>query len=112
MAQILAARNHYEEAKPYLLKCFDASPELQPQVHLLLGHAYAADGDNQKAIRQYEMALPGDQDGSIHYLLSCLYRKTGDIAQAQKAEARAKILIEQRREKAVIAVREAVGTNP
>jgi hypothetical protein len=58
------------------------------------------------------MALPGDEDGSTHYQLSRLYRKIGNVAQAQKAEAEAKSLISKRRANAAIAVREAIGTNP
>lgn len=112
MAEALGARKLYDQAKPYLAKCLDAPPELQSRVHLLLGRADSEDGETEEAIRQFEMALPGDEDGRIHYQLARLYRKTGNIAQAQKAEAGAIALIERRRAKAVIALREAVGTNP
>jgi tetratricopeptide (TPR) repeat protein len=112
MAEILAARNQYDQAKAYLAKCLDAPPELQPRVHLLLGRADSEEGKTEEAIRQFELALPGDEDGSIHYQLSRLYRKTGNLAQAQKAEAGAKALIKKRDANAAIAVREASGANP
>jgi len=112
MAEILAAGDHYDQVKTYLAKCANAPPELQPRVHLLLGRADARDGETEEAIRQFELALPGDQDGSIHYQLSRLYRKTGKVAQAEKAEAGARALIRQRDVNAAIAVREATGTTP
>jgi tetratricopeptide (TPR) repeat protein len=112
MAEIFASRHQYDQAKPYLTKCMSAPPELQSRVHLLLGQTDTEDGKTEEAIRQFEMALPGDEDGSTHYQLSRLYRKIGNVAQAQKAEAEAKSLISKRRANAAIAVREAIGTNP
>jgi tetratricopeptide (TPR) repeat protein len=112
MAEILATRNEYDKVKPYLAKCLAAPPELQPRVHYLLARADLEDGNTQEAIKQFEMALPGDEDGSIHYQLSRLYRKTGNLAQAQKAEEGAKAVMKQRRANAAIVVREATGTNP
>jgi tetratricopeptide (TPR) repeat protein len=112
MADILAANNNYDEAKPYLAKCADAPPELQPRVHYLLGRAEMEDGNTEAAIRQLEWALPGDDDGSMHYQLMRLYRKNGEPEKAQKAEEEAKALIKKRSANAVIAVREATSTNP
>jgi tetratricopeptide (TPR) repeat protein len=112
MAEILAEKKQYGEAETYLAKCLGGPPEMQPKVHYLLGRADSEEGKTEEAIRQFEMALPGDEDGSIHYQLSRLYRKTGDLAHAQKAEAEAKALIKQRDANAAIAVREATGINP
>jgi tetratricopeptide (TPR) repeat protein len=111
MAEILVQKNQFDQVKVYLAKCADAPPELQTRIHLLLGRVDVEDGDNADAIKQFELALPSDEDGSIHYQLSRLYRKTGDLAAAQQAEAGAKALIKKRDASAVIAVREATGTN-
>jgi hypothetical protein len=70
------------------------------------------DGDKVEAIRQLELALPGDKDGGMHYILSRLYRETGNLAQSQRALAGAKALIKQRYANAAIAVREANSTTP
>jgi tetratricopeptide (TPR) repeat protein len=112
MAEVLAAGDHYSEMRPYLTKCLAGPPELQPRVHLLLGRADAQEGKNDEAIREYLVALPSDQDGSIHFQLSRLYRKTGNVAGAQKAEADAKALLAKRRASAVIEVRESTAANP
>jgi tetratricopeptide (TPR) repeat protein len=112
MAEIFAAKNQYVLARPYLAKCLAAPSELQFRVHYLLGRAEMEDGRTEQAIRQFEMALPGDKDGSTHYQLSRLYRKTGDFTAARKAEERAKALIQKRDASAAIAVREAVGVKP
>ncbi|MBB5060689.1 tetratricopeptide (TPR) repeat protein [Granulicella aggregans] len=111
-AEILTARNHYAEARPYLAKCLAGPPDLQPRVHLLLARADAEDGKNDDAIREYELALPGDRDGSIHFQLSRLYRKAGNVARAQKYEEQAKALIALRRINAAIEVREMTGATP
>jgi tetratricopeptide (TPR) repeat protein len=112
MADILAAGNRYGEAKPYLEKCATAPPELQPRVHYLLAKADLEVGNTEAAIQQLEKALPGDQDGSMHYQLMRLYRKTGQLADAQKAEEGAKALIKKQNANAAIVVREATSTNP
>jgi tetratricopeptide (TPR) repeat protein len=109
MAEVLAARNHYAEARPYLAKCLTGPPDLQARVHLLLARADAEEGKTEDAIREYQLALPSDQDGSIHFQLSRLYRKAGDVALAQKSEEQAKALIAQRRTNAAIEVREMTG---
>ncbi|MBB5327940.1 tetratricopeptide repeat protein [Tunturiibacter gelidoferens] len=109
MAEVLAANFHYAEARPYLAKCAAGPPEIQPRVHLLLAHADAEEGSTEAAIREYQLALPGDQDGSIHFQLSRLYRKTGNVVLAQKAEDQAKALIAQRRANATIEMREMTG---
>jgi tetratricopeptide (TPR) repeat protein len=111
MAEILVQKNQFDQVKVYLAKCADAPPELQTRIHLLLGRVDVEAGDNADAIKQFELALPSDEDGSIHYQLSRLYRKAGNLAAAQQAEAGAKALIKKRDASAVIAVREATGTN-
>ena len=112
MAEILGAQNHEDEAGSYLEKCSNIAPEFQPRVHYLLGRAASKNGNSQEAISQFELALPGDEDGSIHFQLSRLYRKTGDLARAQKAEAEAKALVARREANAVIGLRETMATAP
>lgn len=112
MAEALVARNHFDQAKPYLAKCLAAPTELQLRVHYLLGRVALEDGDKKEAIHQLELALPGDKDGGTHYMLSRLYRETGNLAQSQRALAGAKALIKTRDANAVTAVREATSTTP
>jgi tetratricopeptide (TPR) repeat protein len=112
MAETLAAQNQLDQAKPYLAKCAAAPPELQSRVHLLQGRVAALEGKTEEAITQFKLAIPGDQDGSIHYQLSRLYRKTGNVAQAERTEAEAKALIKQRYTNAMTAVREVTAANP
>ncbi len=112
MAEALVARNHFDQAKPYLAKCLTAPSELQLRVHYLLGRVALEDGDKKEAIQQLELALPGDKDGGTHYMLSRLYRETGDLAQSQRTLAEAKALIKKRDANAAIAVREATTTTP
>lgn len=112
MAEILAAKNRYEQAKPYLEKCSQAPAELQSRIHYLLGREESESGNTAEAIRQFEKALPGDKDGSTHYQLMRLYKMTGDLAKAQKMEAEVKALIRNRDNHAAIAVREATFTHP
>ena len=112
MAEILTEQKRFSEAKLYLAKCASAPPAMQPRVHLLLGRADQQEGRTSQAIQQFELALPGDEDGSIHYQLSRLYRKDGKLVEAQKTEAEAKVLIKRRYNNAMIAVREETATNP
>ena len=112
MAEILGAQAHEEEAKPYLAKCTSVAAQFQPRVHYLLGRAAVKDGNLQEAIHQFELALPGDEDGSTHYQLSRLYRRTGDLAKAQTAEAQAKALVAQREANAAIILRETLAPIP
>ncbi len=112
MAEILGAKGQEKDAKPYLARCADIAPEFRPRVHYLLGRAENAEGNLPGAIHEFELALPGDQDGKTHYQLSRLYRRTGDVAKAQQAEAEAKALVARRDAKAATVIREVNGANP
>ena len=111
MAEILDMEGHEDQIETYLAKCTAASPALQPRVHYLLGRVYAQQGKTEEAIRQLELALPSDRDGSMHYQLARLYQKTGDTAQAQKLFADARTLIAKRSANASVEVREATADN-
>ncbi|WP_158748264.1 tetratricopeptide repeat protein [Acidobacterium sp. S8] len=112
MSEALVASHQYTEAKSYLEKCLDAPADLLPQVHGLLGRVDAAEGKTSSAIQQLELALPSDKDGSLHYQLSRLYRKSGDTARAQKATVEAQALANARLVSATIAIRETTALNP
>jgi tetratricopeptide (TPR) repeat protein len=53
--------------------------------HGALGRAFALEDRIDEAIRHLEIAAPSDQDGSIHYRLSQLYRSTGNQEKARAA---------------------------
>ena len=108
MAEILSGEGREDQAGPYLAQCAKVAPQFQARVHYLLGRIAMKSGNTQEAIRQLELALPGDEDGSTHYQLSRLYRKAGDLAKAQNAEAQAKALIAQREANAGTALRESM----
>jgi tetratricopeptide (TPR) repeat protein len=112
MAEILDTEGHEDQMEPYLAKCAAAPPELQSQVHYLLGRLYREQGKTEEAIAQWNLALPGDKDGSIHYQLARLYQKTGDTTQANALMAQAKALLGKRNANAFIAVREEAATSP
>jgi tetratricopeptide (TPR) repeat protein len=79
VGEVLTARGNYPDAELALRRSLKADPELLPRVHELLGRCYASTKKVNEAIREYTLALPGDQDGSIHYQLARLYRENGDL---------------------------------
>ena len=109
MAEILSGNDHEDEAAPFLAKSANVAPQFLARMHYLLGRIAVRSGNVPEAIRQMELALPGDEDGSMHYQLSRLYRKAGDPVKAQMAEAQAKALIAQREANAGIALREVMA---
>ena len=96
MAQLLMAQRQYAEAEPYLTKSLHAKPQMIPHIHALIGKAYAETGRTQEAIEQLKMGASSDVDGSIQYLLARLYRKIGDIKDANQALDRMKTIKQQR----------------
>lgn len=111
MAEALVSEHQYQEAEPYLGKCLTVSSDQMPYVHGLIGRVDAAEGKTAEAIEQLELSLSSDRDGSLHYQLARLYRKTGKVEQAQKAESEAQALANQRLANAEIAVRETTAPN-
>ena len=97
----------FPDAEPFLLKSLNAKPQMLPHVHALLGEVYAASGKTQEAIRELKLGLVSDQDGSLHYQLARLYTKVGDKPNADAAFAEVKVLQQQRREAAVVAVEDS-----
>ena len=76
-----------EQSLPYLETAIKKQPRLLP-AHASLGFAYARLGSPAKAIPQLKMALPLDQDGSLHYQLSKAYQATGQQALARAMMAK------------------------
>lgn len=97
MAEVELGRREYSAAEPYLGKSLRSKP--QPRVHALLGKVYAETDRPKQAIKEFELGASSDEDGSIQYLLSRLYRQLGDTKQAQVALDRMKAIKSQRRER-------------
>lgn len=99
MAEVELGRHEYSASEPYLEKSLHAKPQMLPHVHSLLGKVYAETDRPQQAIKELELGASSDEDGSIQYLLSRLYRQLGDTRQAQIALDRMKAIKEKRRER-------------
>jgi predicted Zn-dependent protease len=96
-AEVLVYRRAFAEAEPHLKRSLRGEPELLPRVHMLLGECLEATNDAVGAIREMETAATSDDDGSVHYELARLYRKTGDINRATTAMQESKKLHDERR---------------
>jgi len=92
MGEILVAEHKYSDAEPYLKAGLTTRAELIPRVHALLGQIYASQGDTKRAIDEYKLGLPSDDDGSVHYQLGRLYQKAGEANLAAQAFADSKTL--------------------
>jgi tetratricopeptide (TPR) repeat protein len=65
-----------EQALAYLKRAVEV--ELgDPDIHRDLGTAYADLHDYAKAEAEFKAAIPGDQDGSVHYKLARVYQAEG-----------------------------------
>ncbi len=106
MAEILEVQNKTEKEEPFLAKATNVPPELQTRLHFLLGRVDEKNNEWSAAVQQFELALPGDKDGSIHYQLSRLYRKQGNAEAAEKTLSEARLLIGKHDARADLAVRE------
>lgn len=107
MGEALVSKHQYPEAEPYLLKALAAKPQMLPHVHALLGQVYAEAGKTQAAMEQLKLGLGSDQDGSLHYQLARLYRKTGDTKAAAVAIEQMKAIQQQYRRGAVTALQDS-----
>jgi tetratricopeptide (TPR) repeat protein len=121
MGESLVNLHHYPDAKTYLERCIAATRQphsdpgtldLAPRAHALLGRVEAGLGDVPDAISEMNLGLASDQDGSLHFQLSRLYRQQGKLADAKAAETKAAELMAQRRVHAVIAVRSSTESLP
>lgn len=96
MGEILFAEHKYSDAEPYLKAGLTTRAELIPRIHALLGQIYASQGDTKRAIEEYNLGLPSDDDGSVHYQLARLYQRSGEAKLAAKAFADSKSLNERK----------------
>ena len=79
-------QNHqFVQAEPFLIKALKAEPRMLPYVHLMLGEAFEHEGKTLAAIQAFKQGLAADEDGSYHYQLFLLYRKSGDEKDAASA---------------------------
>lgn len=92
MGEVLFAEHKYSDAEPYLRAGLTTRAELVPRIHALLGQIYASQGDTKRAIDEYKLGLPSDDDGSVHYQLARLYQRTGEAKLAAEAFADSKSL--------------------
>ena len=103
VAEILVYKQQYAEAIPHLNAARRGQPDTLPRVHALLSKVYAAQGQNEQAVKELKQALTDDRDGSLHFQLSRLYSKLGDDnaakAAMQKSEAIRKARAEREKER-------------
>ena len=78
-------------AIPLLLKV----PQM-PAAHAALGRAYMETGQAAEAIPHLKVALPIDDDGSLHYQLSRAYQTTGQSTLAKEALAKYQEIVKAR----------------
>jgi tetratricopeptide (TPR) repeat protein len=92
MGEVLFAEHKYSDAEPYLQAGLAAKQQLVPRIHALLGQVYASGGDTKRAIDEYKLGLPSDDDGSVHFQLGRLYQKSGETKLAAEAFADSKAI--------------------
>jgi tetratricopeptide (TPR) repeat protein len=76
--------NRPADAIASLEKALELNPSL-PAAHGSLGRALALENRVEEAINHLEIAAASDEDGSVHYRLSQLYRDTGNPEKARAA---------------------------
>jgi tetratricopeptide (TPR) repeat protein len=107
MAEALMVHHNYADAEPFLQKSLNAKPQMLPHVHALLGEVYADAGKNQQAIAQLKMGAESDEDGSLHYQLSRLYRQAGDSKSATEALQQMQTIRKQEHDRSAFATKDA-----
>jgi tetratricopeptide (TPR) repeat protein len=85
MGDILVAGHQYSEAEPYLAAALGATGSTIYFAHALRGKIFASQDRTAEAIKEFQLALPGDSDGSFHFQIFRLYTRVGN----QKAAAEA-----------------------
>jgi tetratricopeptide (TPR) repeat protein len=107
VGEILVSRHEWAEAENYLKRGVSAKPQMLPHLHVLLGQVYENTGRTQEAIKELQMGVASDEDGTVNYQLARIYSSIGNKAAAQDAFQRMKVLQRKRRERAVIAVEDS-----
>jgi tetratricopeptide (TPR) repeat protein len=109
IAEICVAQSDYPSAEPFLVRSQNVVPELRSHVHALLGEVYAASDRIPEAIEEMRQGLSSDRDGSIHYQLARLYKKTGQTTLSAQAMQEAKELKASRIEDATMDLKNAAS---
>ena len=107
VGEILVSQRQWLEAEGHLKRGLGAKPQMLPHLHALLGEVYEHTGRTQDAVRELQMGIASDEDGSLHYQLARMYSSLGNKAAAEKAFERSKELGRNRRERAEIAVQDS-----
>jgi tetratricopeptide (TPR) repeat protein len=107
IGEILVSRHEWAEAENYLKLGLNAKPQTLPHLHALLGQVYENTGRTQEAIKELQMGVASDEDGTVYYQLARIYGSIGNKAAAQDAFQRMKIIQQKRRERAIIAVQDS-----
>lgn len=111
-AEALVSQHKLDEAEPYLRMSLRGSGDSAAFAHALIGRVAASKGQTDAAIRELRLGLSTDQDGSLHYQLFRLLRKTGDTAGANAAEAEARALVQRRMAHATTALQNMQEASP
>jgi tetratricopeptide (TPR) repeat protein len=85
MGDILVSRHQYSQAGPYLAAALHAAGSTAYYAHALRGKILASEDRTEEAIKELQLALPGDDDGSFHFQIYRLYVKAGNQAAAATA---------------------------
>jgi tetratricopeptide (TPR) repeat protein len=85
MGEALIRRHESAQAMRYLKTALKTPFYASPLAHSLLAQCYASQGRFREAIAELKQALPQDDDGSYHYQIFRLYRKTGNETDAMAA---------------------------
>jgi predicted Zn-dependent protease len=109
--EILVGQHEWTRALKYLKQSLSATPPLRPQMlphaHVLLGKVYAQTDRPQEAVRELQMGLATDEDGSVYYQLARLYAQLGNTDAARSAIDHVKALERKRRDRAVVAIQDS-----
>jgi tetratricopeptide (TPR) repeat protein len=85
LGDIAVHYQRFSEALPYLMAAKQTQPDM-PQLHVLVGQCYQAQGELQKAKAEFQAAIVADRAAAQpHYLLARVYRELHD-AQASADE--------------------------
>ncbi len=95
MGNILVNQHQFAEAMPYLETALKVNASKAPLVYALISRVYASQGRTTEAVSELRQALEADQDGSLHFELSLLYRKLDDQKAAAAALEQSKTIFRQ-----------------
>lgn len=84
LGDTLLNRQQAEAAISLLNEAVKLDPQMLP-AHHSLGRALMQTGQDQRAIPHLKIALPIDEDGSLHYQLASAYQSTGQRELAREA---------------------------